>query len=250
MVPDVEYFINMGDHCDNSHTIISIFLSYLPLGIVISLLFHLFIREKLISNLPVFLQRKFGSFKHFDFIMYIRNNWYIFLYSLTGGIVLHFMWDSFTHGTGMFSVFEDYYKMKITILNVEHTLPIYLQYFSTAVGIIGVGIYILQFEVKRKVEVRKVNVVYWSLVGSIVSAIMLLRIQSNLEEFTATDFAISMVSSLLVGFLICGKIDQKKLCVLNQYTRHIIQFLKLKFIVILSIKFLPLLQNTDNQTDI
>jgi hypothetical protein len=110
------------------------------------------------------------------------------------------MWDSFTHGTGLFSVFGDYYKMKITILGVEHILPLHLQYFSTAVGLIAVGMYVLQFEVKQKAEIKKVHIFYWLLVGSIVSVIMLFRIQGDLPELTPTNFVISSVSSLFVGF--------------------------------------------------
>lgn len=54
LTPDFEYFIRMKLSSEYSHTISGVFLFDLPLGIILTFLFHGIVRNKLIDNLPRF----------------------------------------------------------------------------------------------------------------------------------------------------------------------------------------------------
>ena len=205
MTPDVEYFLTMSDQCNNSHTLMSVFNSYLPLTLILSLIFHVFIRRSLMDNLPAFFQQRYGGIRSFHFLNYLRRHWFVFLYSAAAGIALHFGWDSMTHGTGVFAYFIPFYSHRFLIWGNDYSMMIVLQYASTLLGMSPVIYYLFKYDAKRIVSVHKVSAPYWIAIDVIVSAVMWIRVDLIKDAITHRSLLISLVSSFFIGLWLSGK---------------------------------------------
>jgi hypothetical protein len=74
----------------------------LPLGILLAVIFHNFVRDSLINNLPPFLKSRYTVFNHFDWNSHFKRNWFIVTISILIGATSHILWDSFTHEQSYF----------------------------------------------------------------------------------------------------------------------------------------------------
>jgi hypothetical protein len=100
MVPDLAYFVHFkGFNRDLGHSIQGLFTFCLPVGLVILLVFHKFVKRPLFAMLPPPHQQRLLPYlkslplKSWQFI--IRS-----LLSLGVGTLSHLAWDSFTHNHG------------------------------------------------------------------------------------------------------------------------------------------------------
>jgi hypothetical protein len=98
LTPDFEYFFRMEPRSVISHTPEGLLLFCLPVGILLSFVFHDIIRNSLIDNLPLFLKSRFYKIKQFDWNKYFAKYWIIVIISILAGAASHVLWDSFTHG--------------------------------------------------------------------------------------------------------------------------------------------------------
>lgn len=158
MLPDFEYFMRLVPYSTVSHTLVGVFYFDLPLGIVLLFIFHFFIRNRLIDNLPHSLFKRFADYKNFNWIKHFKENIFIVLLSLLIGIVSHIVWDSFTHESG-FSV--QLFPILSSDLPLIH-LPVYkiLQHGSTLLGFSFIACFIL-FLPKNKAVKQNRNKYYW-----------------------------------------------------------------------------------------
>ncbi len=123
LTPDFEYFLRMKIQSDYSHTLSGLFWFDLPLGILLTFIFHNIVRNSLFDNLPSTLYTRFASFKKFDWNYYFTRNWFVVIISIIIGAASHIFWDSFTHFDGYFvqtipdlSKSTDIYGIKIQVL--------------------------------------------------------------------------------------------------------------------------------------
>lgn len=102
MSPDFEYFLKMRMEKIHGHTFEGLFYLDLPLTIVLAFVFHLFVRDALIMNLPELLKKRLLPFVGIDWISWVKKRWYVLVYSALIGIFSHIFWDAFTHTNGYF----------------------------------------------------------------------------------------------------------------------------------------------------
>lgn len=100
IVPDTEYAINTVTRSVISHTTRGIFLYDLPMGIIIAVCYHAFIKQVLTYQLPPYFRNRLIPYAEINWFDYLKNHILVFLLSLLIGIVLHIGWDSFTHDAG------------------------------------------------------------------------------------------------------------------------------------------------------
>jgi hypothetical protein len=136
--PDFEYFFRMATKSDISHTTAGIFLFCLPLGILLSFLFHNIVRDSLIDNLPLFLKARFCKIKQFNWNRHFAKRWFITAPSVAAGAWSHIFWDSFTHGQ---------YKI--------------YQHPSTVIGAVIILFAILKIP-KNNEATGKISIKYWA----------------------------------------------------------------------------------------
>ncbi|WP_299460723.1 DUF4184 family protein [uncultured Microscilla sp.] len=139
LVPDFEYFLRMRINSQYSHTIPGLLWFDLPLGLLLTLVFHQIIRNVLIDNLPFFLKSRVYHCKGFNWWAYMRKRWWVVIISLLIGSASHLLWDSFTHEH---AIFVDLFPSLNTPYRIlGHLVPAYrlVQHLSTLAGGIVLG---------------------------------------------------------------------------------------------------------------
>jgi len=169
MMPDFEYFFRMENKSVISHTVEGIFLFCLPVGLLVSFIFHNVIRNSFIDNLPLFLKTRFNKVKQFNWNRHFAKRWFIEIASIVVGAFSHIFWDSFTHGQ---------YKM--------------FQHPSTAIGAIIICYAICKMPKDESVA-GKISKKYWIIFLFLAALIMSIRF------FTGLQFSFAVIGSIVVS---------------------------------------------------
>lgn len=208
MTPDFEYFLRMKVQSYYSHTLSGIFWFDLPLGIIITFLFHTIVRNSLFLNLPLQIKARLFEYQKFDWINYFKHNWIVVIISLLIGIASHLFWDSFTHNHGYFVEIIPSLKNKTNLFNLQ--IPIYkiLQHSSSLVGAI---IIVLGFRKlpMSKIENTEINFKYWLILIITSLLIILVRFLIGLSFHEYGTIIITIISATLIGLIITPILTDK-----------------------------------------
>ncbi len=202
MSPDFEYFIRMRLEKVHGHTLSGLFYFDLPLTVILAFLFHYFVRDTLILNLPELLKKRFEPFIGLNWFAWFRTKWYIFIYSAIIGIFSHVFWDAFTHTNGFFVERLPFLQGSVEIF--DHTLKkTYLaQGLSTLFGGLFIGIALIWPQQKNlSHSLLNKKILYWSLIISITCIVLIFRNVQNLGDIIATT-----ISGGLIGLIIVPKL--------------------------------------------
>ena len=124
MVPDFEYFFRMKAVKNIGHHGLGLFVFDFPVAIVLTFIFHRWVRNPLIEHLPVNYRLRFDQYLGFDWNLYVANHLGRVAISLFIGILSHFAWDAFTHHDGFFVLLVPALSHQI-VLGPE-VIPVYL----------------------------------------------------------------------------------------------------------------------------
>jgi hypothetical protein len=213
VTPDFEYFMRMRVESIYSHTWAGMFWFDLPLSFLLTFIYHSIVRNSFISNSPLFLKRRLSPYMDFDWIKYLRHNFFKVIICLLVGIATHIFWDAFTHPHGDFVKMIPYLKETATIDGVH--LPYYriLQYISTIVG--GIIVFYAIMKMPQAAEYAKSNhpVYYWFIVigtGIVAANIRLLAGVHYTEYFTvATSAATGFIAGAIIAPLFLDRRKKK-----------------------------------------
>jgi len=210
--PDFEYFFKMGVDSIYSHTRAGLLYFDLPVTIVLSFIFHQVVKNNLISNMPVFIQKRFQDTLNLNFLNYLKKNWLIFLISAALGAASHIFWDSFTHNNRFFvRMFSEIYSTTyVPFDGANYPLFYVLQQISTALGLIIVTVYIA---VKKPIVTEQLvipKIRYWLLVFAIAIVVLRVRFFIHSSDYNLGNVVVSSITGLLIGIVCCGFINFKK----------------------------------------
>ena len=165
MALDFEYFIYMKkiEH-ESFHTLPGgVFIFGLPVGLLLTFVYHLLIRDQLIDNLPPVLMRRLYCFKQLNWLHYFRKNYLKVIISLLIGIYSHLLLDGLTHDFGVMVKWFPLLRQQLTLAG--RTIPVY-DMLQAALSVFG-GVVIVYAILKLK-PVSKITVpppvnqfVYW-----------------------------------------------------------------------------------------
>lgn len=173
MVPDFEFFIRLEAHVVHGHSFWPMFWLNIPTAVVCISLYHLVVRNQLILNLPSYFRKKFQPFLSFDWVSYLKSNYFKVGYSIIIGNISHIFWDSFTH-------FNGFVVSKISFLSIEfYEIPIYLilQYGFSMLGAFAIWNFVADMPNYRLKGLRpfKNKLSYWGIVFLMTILVYLLR---------------------------------------------------------------------------
>lgn len=194
MTPDFEYFIRMKVQSDYSHTLPGLFWFDLPLGLILSFIYHSIVRNSFINNSPVFIQKRLNKFNSLNWIKYFLLNWFIVSISVLIGAFSHLLWDSFTHETGYFV--ERSSLLKGTIYLKGLTMPVYkvIQHLSSLVGGLIIAIAFLTTESTAIATIVNISK-YWLFIVLITLTIVLLRLFFGLQLSQYGNLIVTIISA-------------------------------------------------------
>ena len=173
--PDFEYFIRMRNLSSYSHTWSGLFWYDLPLAFALTFIYHLFVRDNLIDNLPRMLRKRLVKFKGLNWPEYVKRHYLQVIICLIIGIATHIAWDGFTHRTGYFVSMLPSLKKNTEVFGTNHARFYILQNISSATGLLLVLIAIFRIPKDESVQKRGIFK-YWLVAGSIAITITAARV--------------------------------------------------------------------------
>ncbi|AFU67729.1 hypothetical protein P700755_000724 [Psychroflexus torquis ATCC 700755] len=210
LTPDFEYFLRMRIRSDYSHTIDGLFWFDLPLGLLLTFIFHNIVRNDLFDNLPTFLKSRFSVFKLFDWNRYFNRNWLVVIISILIGAASHNFWDSFTHDHGYFvniipalTNSVDFFSKQVPILKI-------LQHSSTLIGGLAIAFAIYKLPT-RKMKKENVNLKYWTILIGLTLTIIAMRLLGGLELKQYGNVIVTAISAGLLSLILTPlKLNKRK----------------------------------------
>lgn len=174
MIPDAEYFIRMDGLSRYSHNWLGVLWFDLPAGLLLAFLFHGFLRNAIIVQLPLFAQRKCWPLLRFNWVQWLRRNYGIVILSFLAGTVLHLLWDEFVHAGAQFlnGSPEDY-----TTLTEEDSFFIYYLFFGIN-SLAGLGVlrnYFRQLPSHPVTGPKQNGLAFWTACAAFSTVIFLVR---------------------------------------------------------------------------
>jgi hypothetical protein len=131
ITPDFESFIKLGKEKMFSHTWSGMFWYDLPLGLLLCILFHTFIKIPLVEHMPAPVAYRFYRFRTDNWVARLPRHFWVVLVSLFIGIFSHLLWDACTH-------LNFYYPDSDTSTLRIHGIRVYIlvQYSCSVIGLL------------------------------------------------------------------------------------------------------------------
>ncbi|MFB3389089.1 DUF4184 family protein [Flavobacterium sp. LAR06] len=213
LTPDFEYFIRMKVQSTYSHTLDGIFWFDLPLGILLTFIFHNIVRNSLYLNLPSFFKSRLLLFTEFKWNTYFKENYTTVLVSLIIGITSHLFWDAFTHNHGYFVNKIPTLTNTATILKNEIPLWKIAQHLSSLIGVFAIAIAVLRLPKKLNSK-TSVSKKYWVTILILLILILVSRFSISFNIKAFGNIIVSIISAFLISListplLIKSKVDSK-----------------------------------------
>ena len=209
LTPDFEYFLRMKIESNYSHTLLGILYFDLPLAILLTFIYHNFVKTELFKNLPTELNLRFIIPEKLNWNTYFTENWKIVIASIIIGIASHIFWDGFTHENGFFVNIFSELKNEIQIFGKGFKVYKILQHLSTLIGAIVIAIVIYQLP-KTENKIDEINLKYWLIVFAITFLIFILTILINENARKIGNVIVSLISAGMIGLILTPVIINKK----------------------------------------
>lgn len=205
LTPDFEYFIRMKIQSNYSHSLGGLFWFDLPLGVLLTFVFHNLVRNHLFDNLPVALNSRLSRFQQFDWNVYCKQNWLVVIMSLIIGAASHLLWDSFTHHTGYFVKVIPALQDTVEIAGKQVPLLKVLQHFSTLAGALVIAFAFWKLPIDEHAR-PKGNYRYWLVVGGVTLTIISLRLLVGLDYKRYGDLIATTICAILIALIVASLI--------------------------------------------
>jgi len=209
LTPDFEYFLRMKVQSNYSHTLNGLFWFDIPLGLLLAFIFHNFVRESLIDNLPTILKSRLSSFRQFNWNKHFKKNWFVIIISFLIGVTSHLFWDNFTHIHGYFVEIIPILTSKIEILGSQMPIFKILQHLSTLLGGIIISSALFKLPVEKNVT-GQFNLKYWSILAGLTLTIILLRFSIGINHKAYGQLIVTGISAILISLILTPWIVKNK----------------------------------------
>jgi hypothetical protein len=209
MTPDFEYFLRMRIKSNYSHTIDGLFWFDLPLGLLLTFVFHNVVRDSLFDNLPTILKSRLINFKKFDWNNYFKAHWLVTTISILIGAASHIFWDSFTHDHGYFvqtipalTNAVDFFGRQIPVLKI-------LQHSSTFLGGLLIAFALFKLTPDKNVF-GQLRIKYWGILTTLTLTIISVRLLSGLDYKLYGNVIVTAISAGLISLILTSWLTRQK----------------------------------------
>ncbi|MBJ6117001.1 DUF4184 family protein [Pontibacter sp. BT310] len=207
IAPDFAYFLPYRSYGSLSHSFKGLLVFDLPMAIVLAIVFHVFVREQAVNNLPEYFRERALAVKPVKIGRYLLKNWLIFAVSALIGSFTHLFWDSFTHANEYFVRNYSFLLTPVSLGFIELPLSRVIQHTSTFVGLAAIGWYLTTLPT---IEIKNSNwfswMPYWIFIGFMGAVFMLLNLPrslgiSDLEKLVIPFLTGNLFAGILLGVL-------------------------------------------------
>ena len=202
MAPDFEFFFRMRAETDISHTWQGAVLFDLPVTLLVAFAYHGWIRRPLLTNLPLFLQKRVSVFDAFDWTTYVWKHWLAVLLSAMLGIASHFFCDAFTHAYGWFV-----HRIPVLTANFAFfgkNVPLFhdLQYLSSLV--MGLVLVLVLYRLpKQKLSPAKgAPTLFWGAATGVFLIVLAIRFAVTDKVIAGDDIIMSIMGCGIIAVVL------------------------------------------------
>jgi hypothetical protein len=214
LTPDFEYFLRMRIKSEYGHTIAGLFWFDLPLGILLTFLFHNIARNGFINNLPIVLKSRLFRFTQFDWTSHFKAHWFVVSVSVLIGAATHLLWDSFTHESGYFvSTFPDFVS---TVELFGKKIPLFkiFQHGSTFIGGLIILVVLLKLPADNNIN-KHIFPRYWTIVITVTFIVVFIRIIFGPDIKLNGHLVATIISAVLIALTTTPLIASKRITGVN-----------------------------------
>lgn len=201
LMPDLEAYLRFTSEKSESHTWTALFWFCIPLGTLLSFLYHLVVRNPLLYHLPQLLQEKLLRYTHFNWPRHFKNNLLVILLSFFIGGASHLLWDSFSHFDGLLHKLNPAWLGNTRVLGYNIEIPYLIQYINSLVGLLVILFAIWQIPADNKNNTNKRWWSFWVKVVFISVPVFLIR-WAVMDRYKLDDVIVSLSTALMLGLLI------------------------------------------------
>lgn len=194
------------------NNIFGIFTLYIPLAIVMSVVYHALVRDVLIRHLPMPFDSRYAGFLTFDFLGYLRKNFWVYLLSVFIGVAVHLGLDNLTHETTTFTkAYPGVISSDISVSS-SFSIKIYalLQILFSAFGLGYLILFMLTLNKPLPVykpAVKADKLLYYYLLFAFFTGIVFIRFLFPWPNGFFTDLVIiSIMSSAMLALLLASAV--------------------------------------------
>ncbi len=211
VTPDFEYFMRMRVESIYSHTWTGLFWFDLPLGFLLTFIYHYIVRNSLICDSPRFIKKRLSRYMDFSWGQYVRHNFFTVIICLIIGSASHIFWDAFTHPHGDFVRMIPTLRESTTLLGVTVKYYRILQYISSTLG--GIIVFYAVMKIPRATDYAKSRnpVFYWFIVIGTGIVAANIRILLGIHYTDYPTVAVSALAGFIVGTIIAPVFLEKRI---------------------------------------
>jgi Domain of unknown function (DUF4184) len=205
--PDFEYFIRIKMYSAYSHTWAGLFYFDLPVGLFVGWLFHQYVRDALILNLPFALKSRFWQFRGADWNGYVRQHWAVVLGAFLLGAASHIFWDSFTHVDGRFVQIFPTLSQPLDVLG---GLPLFkiLQHASSLLGMLAIAYFVYKLPVNQP-NTNTLDRKFWAIFALIFGIFLAVAFLNGLNIRLYGQVIVTSISAGFVSLLLTALVWKK-----------------------------------------
>lgn len=174
MSPDFEYFLRLRLYGEYGHTFLGVWWFCLPTSLCLCFLFHVFLKHRVIANMPTVIQRHCGDILAVDWLKDTPHALWL-IASIVIGAYSHILWDAFTHHNGF--LLEELQLADTVIFDY----PLYklLQHASTMLGALVIFVVCLQYKPRQHITPTQPSNLFWCGVALIFACLLGMRVAIN-----------------------------------------------------------------------
>lgn len=208
MIPDFEFIFRMKVGENIGHHWIGVLLFDVPFAFLLCLVFHQYIRDRLIENLPDWYQARFVRFVEVNWAAYARANKVKVLLSILLGIGTHLFWDAFTHHDGFFVELIPLLQRSVQFF--QYIVPAYtlLQIASSVWGLWVVQSVISRLPVRQYMEADCPT--YWPMITITAEVIFVVRLLFLPARHSFWDLFFAGMGSVIYALLAVSMLLRKR----------------------------------------
>jgi hypothetical protein len=199
LTPDFEYFIRMKIESKYSHTLPGLFWFDLPLALLLMAIYNFVIKDRLIDNLPAFLNKRLSNFKN-NSHPHTRYHLVVVIISILIGAGSHLLWDSFTHPTGYFVAHLSILRQPVYLMQHQFAWYNIIQHISSFVGACVIVSTIVRLPTEKGTESQRMAR-YWIVLSITMLAVTGLRICTGLSFQQPGNLIVTVIAGLLLGLI-------------------------------------------------
>lgn len=209
LMPDLEAYMRFSSQKAESHNWPALIWFCLPAGLLLSLLYHQFVRNSFVNNLPPWLQQKIAPYTRFDWLQYLKENKLSVVISFVIGGASHLLWDSFSHFGGLLQKIDPALGGNTRIGDYNIEIPYLIQYLNSIIGLLVIVVVILSLPRHKEIKINKKWWQYWLVVISIATVVFAIR-WLFMDTFKIDAIIVSIFTALLIALFICSLLFYKR----------------------------------------